>query len=310
VAESMVTVQGFTKSYGGVPAVKNISFEVRRGEIFALLGPNGAGKTSTLESLEGLRKPDGGKLTVAGIDPARSPRRLSAAIGVQLQTSALPAAMTVDEAMSFFCVYHGVAPRRDLLERLGISGKRRTQYGQLSVGQQRRLTLAVAVAHDPSVLFLDEPTAGLDVQSRAELHSMVRELRGRGTTVVLATHDMAEAEKLADRAAILLRGEVVAMGTPRQLTASGARQTRVSVATEEGKLLEKEIAFPGAELASRADGYAVYVTTEPGRTVTAILAWLDSAGDPLVDLRVERPTLEERFLEITSDRGSDKGAKA
>jgi ABC-2 type transport system ATP-binding protein len=302
--ERMVSVSGFTKRYGGVPAVKGISFEVSRGEIFALLGPNGAGKTSTLESLEGLRRPDGGELRVAGIDPSRSPRRLAAAIGVQLQTSALPPAMTVDEAMAFFCAYHKVGPRRDLLERLGIAASRRTQYGQLSVGQQRRLTLAVAMAHDPPVLFLDEPTAGLDVQTRAELHALVRELRERGTTVLLATHDMAEAEKLADRAAILLRGEIAALGTPRQLTAAGSRRTRVSVATEYGKLAAQEIAFPGAELASRADGYVVYLTADTARTVSAILAWLDAAADPLVDLRVERPSLEERFLEITTDKGA------
>jgi ABC-2 type transport system ATP-binding protein len=212
--------------------------------------------------------------------------------------------MTVEEAMAFFSSYHRVKPRRDLLERLGIAETRRTQYGQLSVGQQRRLTLAVAMAHDPSVLFLDEPTAGLDVRTRAELHELVRELRGKGTTVLLATHDMAEAEKLADRAAILMKGEIAALGTPRQLTAAGSRRTRVSVATEYGKLLAEEVAFPSAELASRAEGYAVYLTADTARTVAAVLAWLDAAGDPLVDLRVERPTLEERFLEITTDTGA------
>ena len=304
MAEKMVTVRDFRKSYGGVPAVKGISFDVDKGEIFALLGPNGAGKTSTLESLEGLRSPDGGKLEVAGIDPSRNPRRLAAAIGVQLQTSALPSAMTVDEAMAFFCAYHRVAPRKDLIERLGISGKRRTEYGKLSVGQQRRLALAIAVAHEPKVLFLDEPTAGLDVQSRTEIHAMVRELGARGTTIVLATHDMAEAEKLADRAAILMAGEIAALGTPRQLTAAGSRRTRISVATEYGKLLGGGVAFPDAEIAQQSEGYAVYLSREPGKTVSAILSWLESAGDPLVDLRVERPTLEERFLEITG-----KGAR-
>ncbi len=201
----MVGVHGFRKCYGTAVAVKGIDFEVRQGEIFALLGPNGSGKTSTLESLEGLRQPDGGTLRVGGVDPTRQQRKLRNVIGVQLQTSSLPPAMTADEAMKFFCAYHGVAPREDLIERLGLSEKRGTQYGQLSVGQQRRLALAIAVAHGPKVLFLDEPTAGLDVQSRAELHALVAELRQEGTTILLATHDMAEAEKLADRAAILLR---------------------------------------------------------------------------------------------------------
>ena len=298
--EDVVVVSDFVKTYGGVPAVKGISFGVKRGEVFALLGPNGAGKTSTLESLEGLRRPDGGALSIDGIDPSRSPRKLAGLIGVQLQTSALPPSMTVDEAMTFFCAYHRVRFRLDLIERLGIAEKRRVQYGRLSVGQQRRLALAVAVAHDPKVLFLDEPTAGLDVQSRAELHALVRELGKHGTTVLLATHDMAEAEKLADRAAILLAGRIAAMGTPREITTGGSRTTRVSVATEYGKLLAAKAAFPSSARAEQAEGYAVYHSTEPGKTVSAILAWLDSAGDPLVDLRVERPTLEERFLEITT----------
>jgi ABC-2 type transport system ATP-binding protein len=308
MAEPLVRVRDFHKSYGSVPAVKGISFEVNQGEIFALLGPNGAGKTSTLESLEGLRHPDGGSLSVAGIDPARNPRRLASVIGVQLQSSALPPAMTVEEAMTFFCTYHRVRVRQDLVERLGLSEKRRSQYGLLSAGQQRRLALAIAVAHEPRVLFLDEPTAGLDVQSRAELHNLVRELGQRGTTILLATHDMAEAEKLAGRAAILLAGKLAALGSPRQLTAAGSRQTRISVATEKGLLLQEPAAFPGAQPAGSSEGYALFLSSEPGKAVSAILAWLDSKGDPLVDLRVERPTLEERFLEITGSGG--KGGKA
>jgi ABC-2 type transport system ATP-binding protein len=298
----IVSVRDFRKCYAETVAVNGLSFEVRRGEIFALLGPNGSGKTSTLESLEGLRHPDGGILSIAGIDPSRQARRLRNVIGVQLQTSALPQAMTVDEAMSFFSSYHGVPARRDLVERLGLSEKRSVQYGKLSVGQQRRLALAIAIAHDPQVLFLDEPTAGLDVQSRVDLHAMVRDLREKGTTVILATHDMAEAEKLADRAAILLRGEMAALGSPRQLTASGNRKTRISVSTENGRLLAETVTFPEAAPQGHSDGYALYLSENPGKAVSAIIAWLEQAGDPLVDLRVERPSLEERFLELTSKK--------
>jgi ABC-2 type transport system ATP-binding protein len=304
-----VSVRGFWKRYGSTVAVKGISFGVSRGEIFALLGPNGSGKTSTLESLEGLRRPDGGSLSIAGIDPSRQARRLRNLIGVQLQSSALPPAMTVEEAMRFFCSYHGVSVRHDLIERLGLTEKRRVQYVKLSVGQQRRLALAIAVAHDPQVLFLDEPTAGLDVQSRADLHELVGALRDKGTTVILATHDMAEAEKLADRAAILLRGEIAAVGSPRQLTAAGGRQTRISVSTENGSLLAGDTVFPDAVARARTDGYACYMPENPGRTVSAILAWLERTADPLVDLRVERPSLEERFLEITSANLSKGEAK-
>ncbi len=295
-----VSVHGFWKRYGATVAVKGISFQVSPGEIFALLGPNGSGKTSTLESLEGLRRPDGGSLSIAGIDPSRQPRRLRNLIGVQLQSSALPPAMTVQEAMSFFCSYHGVPVRHDLVEGLGLADKRHVQYVKLSAGQQRRLALAVAVAHEPQVLFLDEPTAGLDVQSRTDLHELVAALREKGSTVILATHDMAEAEKLADRAAILLRGEIAAVGSPRQLTAAGGRQSKISVSTEKGSLLQAEPTFPDAVARAGADGYACYMSKNPGGTVRAILSWLERAGDPLVDLRVERPSLEERFLEITS----------
>ena len=300
MTEAIVSVQGFSKSYGGTPAVKDISFEVQRGEIFALLGPNGSGKTSTLESLEGIRRPDGGRLSIAGIDPVRQPRRLRTIIGVQLQTSALPPAMTVEEALLFFSSYHGVAARHDLIDRLGLAGKKREQYGKLSVGQQRRLALALAIAHNPAVVFLDEPTAGLDVQSRADLHALARELREKGVTVILATHDMAEAEKLADRAAILLRGEIVALGSPRQLTAAGDRRTRISVSTEQGRLQTEKVPIPAAVFHAREDGYAMYLSEDPGRSVSAILAWIEKAGDTLIDLRVERPTLEERFLELTA----------
>ena len=300
MSDVLVSVKRFTKRYGETVAVKDVSFEVRRDEIFALLGPNGSGKTSTLECLEGIRRPDGGELSISGIDPTRHSRRLRNIVGVQLQTSALPAAMTVQEAMVFFSSYHGVSPRGDLVEMLGLSEKRGTQYGKLSVGLQRRLALAIAIAHEPSVLFLDEPTAGLDVQSRADLHAMARRLREKGTTIILATHDMAEAEKLADRAAILLRGQIAAIGSPRQLTASGDRRTRISVSTESGRLLEEQPSFPNAVAQGKSDAYMVYLSEDPGRSVSAILAWLDQAGDPLVDLRVERPTLEERFLEITS----------
>jgi ABC-2 type transport system ATP-binding protein len=282
--------------------VNGISFAVEKGEIFGLLGPNGAGKTTTLESLEGLRVPDRGEMRILGIDPTRQIRKLRHLIGVQLQTSGLPASMTVQEAMAFFCSYHGLAPHYELLDRLGLGEKQRTQYGELSTGQQRRLALALAMAHKPPVVILDEPTAGLDVASRVELHAIMRELQKSGVTLILATHDMAEAEKLADRAAILLKGEIAALGSPRQLTAAGSRKTRISVATENDSLHQGGEEFPDASFQGWSEGYATYISSDPGRTVSAILARLESTEDPLVDLRVERPSLEERFLEITGGR--------
>ncbi len=301
--DSVLRISDLRKRYGDFQAVDDISFSVHRGEIFGLLGPNGAGKTSTLECLEGLRRPDGGQMEILGIDPARNTSRLRNVIGVQLQTQGLPADMTAGEAMRFFCAYHRVAPRYDLLDRLGLTEKRNSRYGELSTGQQRRLALALAVAHDPQVLFLDEPTAGLDVGSRAELHAMIQELRAAGMSIVLATHDMAEAEKLADRVAILLRGRIAATGSPRELTATGSGLTKVSVKTEEGLLLKNGATFPAVIRSDASDEYAIFYSTDTGPTVSAILDAITRRGDRLVDLRVERPSLEERFLELTQTAG-------
>ena len=305
MTEVVIQVEDFRKTYGKVRAVDGISFEVKRGEIFGLLGPNGAGKTSTLESLEGLRRPDGGRLRVAGVDPAHQARQLRNLIGVQLQASALPDSFSVEEAMRFFCAYHGVAPRDDLIERVGLGDKRRAQYLELSGGQQRRLALALAVAHRPPVVILDEPTAGLDVASRVMLHELMRELQASDTTILLATHDMAEASGMATRVAILLKGRIAALGTPLELTAAGAGLTKISVSSENASLARPEVTFPSVRQMQRREDYFVYFCTDVGPTVAALIAYLNAQGDPLIDLRVERPSLEDRFLEITmpeSDR--------
>ncbi len=299
--DSVIQVRDFRKVYGDFVAVDGISFDVRRGEIFGLLGPNGAGKTSTLESLEGLRAPDGGSLRVMNVDPARPTRKLRNLIGVQLQTSALPESIHVDEAMKFFCAYHGVNPRYDLLDRLGLTEKRNSQYHQLSTGQQRRLLLALAVAHNPPVLFLDEPTAGLDVATRVELHDLMRELQTGGTTIVLATHDMAEAEEMTDRVAILLGGKIAVTGTPLELTATGAGLTKVSVRTENASLSDSGAAFPAVQYQTFNEDYHIYFSIDIGPTVSTIIDYVEAQKDTLIDLRVERPSLEDRFLEITTN---------
>jgi len=297
--ENVLSVKDFSKKYGSYTAVSGISFEVSAGEIFGLLGPNGAGKTSTLECLEGIRKPDGGSLNILNVNPSRDPRKLHNLIGVQLQTSGLPGNMTVEEAMKFFCAYHSVTPRYDLLDRLGLADKRRSQYHGLSTGQQRRLALALAIAHRPPVIILDEPTAGLDVGSRSELHALMQELKGENCAILLATHDMAEAEKMTDRVAILLNGQIVATGSPQDLTATGSGLTKVSIRTEESILHKNHNTFPGVDQSKIKEEYAIYYSNDPGPTVSAILDYVRNNGDHLIDLRVERPSLEERFLEIT-----------
>ena len=301
----VVMVKDFRKVYGTQVAAAGISFVVNQGEIFGLLGPNGAGKTTTLECLEGLRKPDSGDLRVMGIDPMRDPKKLSKHIGVQLQTSGLPANMTVQESLKFFSVYHRLEPNYTILERLGLAEKRQSQYIHLSLGQQRKLALALAIAHNPQVILLDEPTAGLDVSTRSELHKLMKELKEAGHTIILATHDMAEAEKMTDQIAILLRGKIVASGSAREITAKGSTATKVTVCTEQALLQQNLVNFPAVTQQSMIDEYSIYFSTDPGATVNAILAYLTEHQDKLIDLRVERPSLEERFLEIT-----DSGEKS
>ena len=305
--EDAVLVKDFRKVYGDFVAVDGISFEVHRGEIFGLLGPNGAGKTTTMESLEGLRQPSAGSLSILGVDPTRQPQRLRNLIGVQLQSSGLPGSMIPREAMEFFCAYHQVAPRHDLLDRLGLNEKKTAQFSTLSTGQQRRLSLALAIAHNPPVILLDEPTAGLDVGTRVELHDLMHELQAGGTTIILATHDMAEAEKMADRVAILLKGKIAATGSPAQLTATGSGLVKVSVSSELSSLAQNEGNFPAVSQQLIKDEYVIYYSTDAGETVPAILDYLKMHADHLVDLRVERPSLEDRFLEITKPQPSNGG---
>lgn len=301
MTDTMIEVSDFTKSYGDFTAVDHVSFSVNEGEIFGLLGPNGAGKTSTLECLEGLRKPTAGTMKVAGVNPSAEPQKLKNMIGVQLQSAGLPESITPREAMKFFCAYHGVEPRMDLLERLGLGEKLNSQFYELSTGQQRRLALALAVAHHPKVVFLDEPTAGLDVATRVELHKMMRELQTVGTTIILATHDMAEAEQLSNRVAILLQGKIVTIGTPLEITAKGAGYTKVSVSTQEDCFSKEPFTLLGVKQQVFKEGYWIFFSTNISQTVSSVLSYIEAKGDSLIDLRVERPSLEDRFLEITSN---------
>jgi ABC-2 type transport system ATP-binding protein len=295
----MIEVKNLTKSYGDVLAIDGISFDVQAGEIFGLLGPNGSGKTSTLECLEGLRQPNGGLLQVAGLDPWREPRKLRNLIGVQLQSAGLPESITPDEVMKIFCAYHDLPPRFDLLERFGLGEKKSVQFFELSAGQQRRLSLALAIAHNPQVLFLDEPTAGLDVASRVELHALIRELQANNTTIILATHDMAEAEEMSDRVAILLNGKIVSVGTPMEITATGSGLTKISVRTQNASIPGFDSTFPAVSRCVSKDGYNIFFSLDIGPTLAAIIAHIETQKDTLIDMRVERPSLEDRFLEIT-----------
>jgi len=221
--EPALAVAGLRKSYGRLRAVDDVAFSVAPGEIFGLLGPNGAGKSTTLEVLEGLKRPDAGSVLIRGFDPFVRPRRAREQIGVMLQTTQLPARLRVGEAVRLFAAFHG-APRPidEVLEQVGLLERARTPFRALSGGERQRLALALAVVHDPAVLLLDEPTAGLDPRARRGLHELLRQLRSRGKAILLTTHYIEEAEHLCDRVAILHRGTLRACGPPADLI--GARR--------------------------------------------------------------------------------------
>ncbi|MCJ7716310.1 MAG: ABC transporter ATP-binding protein [Anaerolineales bacterium] len=296
----MIEVQDFSKVYGDFVAVDQISFSVEEGEIFGLLGPNGAGKTSTLECMEGLRKPDGGRIQVTGLEPASEFNKLKNLIGVQLQSGSMPESITPVEAIKLFSAYHAVESRLDLLKKFGLEEKKNSQFFELSTGQQRRLALALAVMHNPKVLFLDEPTAGLDVATRSVLHQMMRDLRESGTTIILATHDMAEAEQMSDRVAILLQGKIIKIGTPIEITAAGAGVTKITVHTQSSEIPISDNYFPAVTHSMQMDDYQIFFSNDIGPTLSSLIAYIEEHNDTLIDLRVERPSLEDRFLEITN----------
>lgn len=297
MAKSVVSVQGLVKRYGNVTVLDEICFEVKKGEVFGLLGPNGAGKTTTLECLEGIRQSDGGILSVDGCNPHSEGWKLRQILGVQLQSSSLPDVIHPGEAMALICAWHGLSPRYDLLSRFGIEPQSKKQYREMSTGQKRRLHLALALASNPTVVILDEPTAGLDVQGRVQLHDAVRELKATGVTILLATHDMAEAESLCDRIAIIIRGRIAVTGTPAQITSSGNAETRITLRTKRNSLL------PGRDIGSahflkQTEDYGIWLCRDTATAVMDLLQEVQHLGDSVEDLRVERPSLEERFLEV------------
>jgi ABC-2 type transport system ATP-binding protein len=297
-----IAVEGLRRSYGDVEAVRGVSFEVGRGEIFGLLGPNGAGKTTTVEIVQGLRRADAGIVRVLGLDPATQVRELRRRIGSQLQDSALPARMKVREAVDLFGALSGTAvDRAAVLEGWGLADKRGTAFASLSGGQRQRLFVALALVSDPEVVFLDEMTTGLDPGARRVAWDLIRDVRARGTTVVLVTHFMDEAERLCDRVAVMLGGRIVASGTPQGLVNRHAPEIRMRFSTP----AEGDLAWLDA-LASvrRVQRWGARVEVEGVDPVLAeVSAGLLARGAYPEDLRVEQPTLEDVFLRLTEGEG-------
>jgi ABC-2 type transport system ATP-binding protein len=300
--DNPIQVEALEKSYGSVKAVKGIDFEVRAGEVFGLLGPNGAGKTTTVEILEGLRARSGGRVAVLGYDPELQPRQVKDRIGVCLQSTRLQDKMKVREAMALFTsFYTRTIDSAEILKRLQLWEKREAMYSTLSGGQKQRLALALALLNDPQVLFLDEPSSGLDPQARLEIHELVGHLRREQRTILLTTHYIEEAEKLCDRVAIVDEGRIIAMGSPREI------QDRTIAAS----VIEMECTrpLPAGSMPQWEDAERVTLddsrtrlsvsSRRPARTVVAMVKWMDEYGFELADIRIQRPTLEDAFIELT-----------
>ena len=295
-----VRVQDVRKRYGAVQAVDGVSFEVAPGEVFGLLGPNGAGKTTTVEMLEGLRAPDSGQLEVLGIDVARNPDDLKQRVGVTLQTAELYPKLTVVEVLDLFrSFYKRSLPTNQLIEFLDLGERRTAQTRQLSGGQRQRLAVALALVNDPEVIFLDEPTTGLDPAARRSLWDLVQKLQGQGKTILLTTHYMEEAEVLCDRLAIMDHGKILALGTVNELVARRFKDR--SVRFDEIAALDDDQlkALPGVESIKHDEGETVLYTQDVPATIGGVLALTESLGVEPGNLGIRRPTLEDLFLDLT-----------
>jgi len=298
-----IDVSGLVVRYsGGVTAVDDLSFSAEAGEVLALLGPNGAGKTTTVETLEGYKRPTAGSVRVLGLDPVEDHARLTPRIGVMLQKGGVYPGIRPAEALRLFAAFYD-APEDPaaLLERLGLTGAGDTPWRRLSGGEQQRLSLALALVGRPEVAFLDEPTAGVDVAGRRVIRDVITELRARGTCVVLATHELDEAERVADRAVIIDRGRLLASGTPDELMSPDGQAT-IDFGAPPGIDVATLSSHLGAEVTEvRPGGYRVATIPSPV-AIAALTAWLAAHDLPLADLRAGRSSLEDVFLRLTGGR--------
>jgi ABC-2 type transport system ATP-binding protein len=305
--QAAIQVSALRKSYDAFEAVRGIDFEVQSGEIFGLLGPNGAGKTTTVEILEGLRQRTAGDVKVLGYDPGVDVKAVKNRIGVCLQSTNLPDKVKVREALSWFAAFYSKQADCDaLLKRLQLWDKRNDFYSKLSGGQKQRVALALAMVNEPDVIFLDEPTTGLDPQVRLEIHSIISEMRDAKRTVLLTTHYIEEAERLCDRVAIVDQGQIIAMGTPREIQQQTLGHSRIEVVTSQPMPPD----LPQLEAAERCvfndtrTSLAVY-SPRPARTLPDLVRWIEQCGLELEDIHLKRPTLEDVFIELTGKKLRD-----
>lgn len=300
--ESAIEITDLVKRYGTHTAINGLSLSVAPGEVFGLLGPNGAGKTSTVETLEGYRKPDGGTVRVLGLDPIADGARLRPQIGVMLQSGGIYPGLKPLEALKLFASFYADAEDPDkMLDLVGLREAIKTPVRRLSGGQYQRLSLAMALIGKPELVFLDEPTAGLDPHARAMTWDLVRDLRAKGVTVLLTTHAMDEAEALCDRLAIIDHGRLVTLGTPSEITGTA---NEIHMRTHEPILIDALAVALGlpADAVAAERGDEVIIRSEPTPDLLAALtAWLRDQGITLTELQVGRRSLEQVFLQLTSD---------
>jgi len=301
-ADFAITVSGLRKSYGSFEAVRGIDFQVARGEVFGLLGPNGAGKTTTVEILEGLRPRSGGDVRVLGYDPENETMAVKDRVGVCLQATRLSDKIRVDESLALFAAFYSrSADTTALLKRLQLWDKRKAYYTTLSGGQKQRLAIALAMVNEPDIVFLDEPTTGLDAQVRREIHTLISELSDRNTTILLTTHYIEEAEQLCQRVAIMDEGRIIAQGTPRELQERVIGKSHVEIICHSPLPEGMPPGWPAEDaLHFSPDRCRLAAATDnPARAVVELVKWVDGSGAGLSDIHIKRPTLEDVFIELT-----------
>ena len=302
-----VCVRDLAMRYGNVEALRGISFDVAAGEIFGLLGPNGAGKTTALECILGLRRQDSGTISIAGIDVLARPQDAKQIVGALIQAATLQDRITPRKALKLFASFYSKPAEVDhLIEKFGLTNKAEAAFETLSAGQRQRLFLALAFVNNPSLLVLDEPTAGLDPRSRRDLHDIIAEMRETGRTVLLSTHDIDEAYSLCDRIGILDHGRVIAAARPadliRDFRSSSSIQVRTTRPLQESQL----VSLPCVKGCSKMDDGWVIGTSNLNETIVGLVRGVESCGNEFLDLKVLRPSLEDVFLSLTGTVWSDR----
>lgn len=304
-----IVVENFKKRYGSNEVIKGLSFSVQQGEVFALLGPNGAGKTTTVETLEGYRKADAGIIRVLGLDPIHDSQALKPRLGVMLQQDGLYPALTAREVLELFAGYFE-QPRNvtDLLELVGLTSAQKTRCRRLSGGQKRRLALALALVGNPELIFMDEPTAGMDPQARLATWEIIRDLKASGVTILLTTHYMDEAERLADRIAIIDHGELIRLDTPSNIT--GVQNANVvRFVAPAGLDCDRLASLPSASKAQEIRPGSYLLETKEGQEVPQLIVelttWLRDQHITLSELRTGHGSLEDLFLRLTGSEVRD-----